>query len=208
MNATAIALARNDADIIEAFVRHHLTYVDLLVVVDNASFDGTREILEALRQEGLPLMIVDDPTHSADESDQLTRLYRRVAPVFNPELVYLLEADQFIRAQDRATLEAELSGLPLGATAALRRQHYIPDAITAAKSVLADPLALIVNRSGAQDQEECPLVLRRDPADDDRLVIAGIGQPMRRGDETLPGYLAEGATLACMPARCTEQLTA
>ena len=34
MNAALIARAGNDADIVEAFVRHHAELVDLLVILD------------------------------------------------------------------------------------------------------------------------------------------------------------------------------
>lgn len=207
MNATAIALARNDADVIEAFVRHHLAFVDLLVVVDNASCDGTRAILEALRQEGLPLMIVEDPALGLDESAKLTLLYRMVASVFNPELVYLLHADQFLRAPDRSTLEAELAGLPMGACAALRQLSYVPDTATAARTVLADPLSMIVDRAAAEGLDEHFTVLRRNPDDDGLLTIDGIGKPLRRGDEALPAYRANDVVLACFPVRGITQMT-
>ena len=68
-----------------------------------------RRILESLRLEGLPLLIVDLPTPGAALTDKLTRLYRMVVTVFGPELVYLLEARQFIHA----------------ATAPRRRSHLL-----------------------------------------------------------------------------------
>ena len=117
MNTAALALARNDADIAEAWVRHHAALTDLLVVVDQGSFDGTRQVLEALRAEGLPLLIVDAPALGQTDAEQLTRAYRMVMPLFNPERVYLLTLDQFIRCPGRPELEAEMAALPPGAAA-------------------------------------------------------------------------------------------
>jgi hypothetical protein len=40
--------ARNAADVVEAFVRHNLTVVDGIAIVDDGSFDSTSDILDAL----------------------------------------------------------------------------------------------------------------------------------------------------------------
>jgi hypothetical protein len=61
MRLFGMAMLRNEADIVEAFVRHNLTILDGIAIVDHASFDGTTEILARLRSEGLPLRIVRDP---------------------------------------------------------------------------------------------------------------------------------------------------
>ena len=60
MRLIGVAMVRNEADIIEAFVRHNLTILDALVVVDHASLDGTSEILTLLQREGLPLRVMRD----------------------------------------------------------------------------------------------------------------------------------------------------
>jgi hypothetical protein len=57
------AQVRNEADIIEAFVRHNLSRLDGLLIIDHRSDDRTRDILAALAREGLPLALTldDDP---------------------------------------------------------------------------------------------------------------------------------------------------
>ncbi|MGA1615027.1 MAG: glycosyltransferase family 2 protein, partial [Lutimaribacter sp.] len=46
-----LAVVKNEADIIEAMIRHNLHFLDALVVVDNASADQTAQIVAALAQE-------------------------------------------------------------------------------------------------------------------------------------------------------------
>lgn len=211
MNALALALVRNEADLIEAFVRHHAPLVDLLVLADQGSRDGTREILLALQAEGLPLLLVDVPELALEPATVLTAVYRRVAPIYQPELVYLLGADTFLRHPGRAALEAELAALPPGSTAALSRWTYRPDA-----QALATPWPGVEPMNALRERgtqaTPCHAVLRRDPADDTRVVLRPDGEPVLRqqGDalETLPGYSTASASLAHWPVRGVEQFTA
>jgi len=58
----AITTAKNEIDIVEAFVRHTLAVVNHLVILDNGSTDGTLAVLRALEREGLALTIIEDPS--------------------------------------------------------------------------------------------------------------------------------------------------
>ena len=46
-----LSMVRNESDIIETFIRHNLTLLNELHVVDHNSSDNTREILTLLKQE-------------------------------------------------------------------------------------------------------------------------------------------------------------
>jgi hypothetical protein len=48
MRLFGVMMVRNEADIIEASVRHNLSVLDGLVVIDHGSFDATADILVAL----------------------------------------------------------------------------------------------------------------------------------------------------------------
>ena len=52
-----LSMVRNESDVIETFIRHNLTLLDELHIVDHNSSDNTREILIHLKQEGLPIHI-------------------------------------------------------------------------------------------------------------------------------------------------------
>ncbi len=68
MRLFGVAMVRNEADVIEAFVRHNLTMLDGLVVIDHGSLDGTAGILAKLKGEGLPLHVVRAERHGTYKS--------------------------------------------------------------------------------------------------------------------------------------------
>ena len=47
-----IAMVRNEADILPAFLSHLRVLFDRIFVIDHMSTDGSREILEAARADG------------------------------------------------------------------------------------------------------------------------------------------------------------
>lgn len=211
MNAMAIAMVKNEADIIEAMVRHNLAFVDLMVLIDNASSDGTREILRALQHEGLPLLIVDDPEFGYFQSEKMTQVYRQVAPIFQPELVYLLDADEFLLAPGRAALEGALASLPLGSTALLPWRTHVPAPGVAPdpQQLLTDPLGALPHRRRTEAPTYFKAVIRRNPADDCRLTIEQ-GNHQIHLDEAVqvPTVTLDGAALIHLPVRSVEQLNA
>src|ERR1700682_4151340 len=76
VNLHGATMVRNEADIVETFVRHNLTKLDGLLVVDHGSIDGTSQILEALVREGLPLWVERDERPALLQSEIMTRCVR------------------------------------------------------------------------------------------------------------------------------------
>lgn len=54
-------LVRDEADIVGTTVHHLAEHVDEILVADNLSTDGTREILDEIAASGIPLVVEDDP---------------------------------------------------------------------------------------------------------------------------------------------------
>ena len=125
MKLIGIAMVGNEADIVEAFVRDNLAYLDHLVIAEHNTFDGTREILAALLDEGLPLTIrrIETPVfwQAAVTNDLLLEAMER----FDPHWIVPLDADEFLEAESRAALEAELAGMT-SCHGRLRWIHHVP----------------------------------------------------------------------------------
>lgn len=69
MAVFGIMMVKDEADIVASTVGHLLTQVDHVIVADNGSTDGTREILAELDVE-----VIDDPDPAYYQSAKMTRL--------------------------------------------------------------------------------------------------------------------------------------
>lgn len=78
MTTVAVSMVKNEADVIEGTLRHMANQVDSLIVADNMSTDGTREIMMRLRGE-LPLTVIDDYEVAYYQSRKMTDLARMAA---------------------------------------------------------------------------------------------------------------------------------
>jgi glycosyltransferase involved in cell wall biosynthesis len=96
MRFFGVACVKNEANLIEAFVRHNLVYWERLMLLDHGSTDGTSAILQALRVEGLPLEIVSDDGIGKLQGARMSGLMREAARQ-GADWVFLLDADEFIR---------------------------------------------------------------------------------------------------------------
>jgi len=127
MRLHGAAMVRNEADVIEAFVRHNLAFLDALTIVDNDSVDGTSEILVKLHAEGLPLRVSRDPAPVYRQSDTMTALARELLSVDGADFVFALDADEFLKAESRNSLERALAAVPPRTHAAMHWLTYVPD---------------------------------------------------------------------------------
>jgi hypothetical protein len=144
-------MVRNEADIIEAFVRHNLTVLDGLAIVDHGSGDGTSEILANLVAEGLPLTVVSSDVVAYSQSEITTKLVRDVFANTPADFVFAIDADEFLKIPSRPLLEAVLGHLPRGMHGLVQWQTYVPQFAAGADALdmrllLASPLRLVEER--------------------------------------------------------------
>lgn len=113
MKIVATMMVRDEADIVAAMVEHHLDQgVDLLIVTDNASVDGTTEILQAYADLGV-VELHHDPVHRKQQGVLVTGMARRAFTEHGADWVLNLDADEFLRAVDpHLTVREALESIP------------------------------------------------------------------------------------------------
>ena len=140
-------MVRDEADIIEATVRQMASQVDRVLVADNGSEDGTRDILEQLAIE-LPVIVTDDPEPGYFQSRKMTGLAHEAA-AGGAEWVVAFDADEFWYSPFGRIADV-LAGHPGAVVAADIFDHV---ATARDDQAEADP----VKRIGWRRRASCPL---------------------------------------------------
>lgn len=108
MKLVGITMVRNEADVIESFIRHNLGYLDQMLVLDHGSTDETASLLGALVAEGLPLTILGCEIKEYDQSRIMTDLLQMAFQKFGADTVFPLDGDEFLRCPSKLHLESVL----------------------------------------------------------------------------------------------------
>jgi glycosyltransferase involved in cell wall biosynthesis len=106
MSTWAVSMVRDEADIIESTVRRMLRQVDHVLIADNGSTDGTREILDSL-----PVQVVDDPEQGYYQARKMTALARQ-ARSHGARWVIPFDADEVWLTYDGGRIADVLAALP------------------------------------------------------------------------------------------------
>jgi hypothetical protein len=108
MRLTAIAMIRNEADILPDFLGHCAALFDEVLVADHASSDGSTEILAAAAAR-MPLLVRRYAQRPYAQSQLVTALARE-AFARGADWVFPLDADEFPMVAGRNDLAARLPG--------------------------------------------------------------------------------------------------
>ena len=198
------SVVKNESDIIEAWVRYHLGLLDGLYVIDNDSTDSTREILDRLAREFPALRVGQDPSVGHVQEKILTRAVAELVANADFDYAIPLDADEFVRCDGRAALEAGLDAIPAHESGVIPWITYVPTPGDDASE--ANPLVRIVHRRAAEPRQYYKVVIPYATATlPDFRLTAGNHEVVSRG-KLLSQTKLPGVTLAHFPVRSAEQL--
>ncbi len=199
MRLVAVSIVKNEADIIEPFVRHTLAWVDHHLVFDHDSTDGTREILAALQREGLPITLYTDDDLGNLQQARSNFLTRRAAQSFAADWILPLDADEILTGPSRAALGKILTGLAPDRPASLPLLNYFPT--TEDDASIGNPVLRLRHCESTPPRTKKIMVPRSLALDGN--VSAGKGShALQRGTDVLPDQsLPDGYHLAHLALR-------
>lgn len=96
-----VLLVRDEADIIRDNLEFHLAHgVDFIVVTDNRSSDGTRDVLAEFQRLG-NVVVVDEPRETYEQATWVARMVRLARSRFGAKWIIPCDADEFWMPQGK-----------------------------------------------------------------------------------------------------------
>lgn len=128
MNKIAvISMVRNEQDIIESFVRHSLSFADVILIMNHNSTDKTGVILEKLAEEGLPVIAKPFMHVEHAQAEVMDMLLQEAVEDFQADIILPLDADEFlVNTETEASCREILQRLSPQDVYRLRWRTYIP----------------------------------------------------------------------------------
>lgn len=194
-----LAVAKNEADIIEAMVRHNLSYLDFLHVVDNDSADATTAILAALASEFPGRLTWSKDLRSGHrQTEIINQSLPDLAEMTGAFQIVLLDADEFLRG-DPVFVAQTLRTTPTPIL--LPWVTFVPT--ESDDRTVPNPVARIIHRR----RREVPQYLKTTvPASLIGRARVMEGSHRLRGEGAETAVRADGLTLAHFPVRSRDQL--
>lgn len=206
MRLAAISVVRDEADIIEAFARHNLSFVDRLYIADDGSTDATAEILRRLTEEGLPVELFDMAGDASYfQSRKTMELLRHAMAQEDWTYIFPLDGDEFLAVESRQVLEEDLSTLGPREVGGLNPRHHV----MSAEDDPSDPDPLSRQRHIARHAPHVfKVVVSTELARDPGSRLRDGNHVLDHWNNRMPATLLPRVELAHFPTRSMDQLVA
>jgi len=142
-------LVRDEIDIIQSNLEYHLSQgVDSVIVTDNGSVDGTREILQKYADRKL-IYLIDEPPSDFSQHRWVTRMARIAYEVYRASWIIHADADEFFVWRSGKLKEA-FKTIPKNVTHFMaKRVDFIP--FEGRKMSIPVPQSMIYRKSVSLD---------------------------------------------------------
>lgn len=201
MHIVSISWVRNEADVIEAFVRHHTQFLDKMVIINNASTDATSDILQSLQGEGLPIEVRHDESTIHRQGETLTALMHELHSTVHPDWILPLDADEFLTGSE--DIRKAIADLPLDHVSLIPWKTYIPTKDDDQHQ--ENTLKRIVHRRSVEQPQYYKIVIPQ--------TFHGVSYSIPLGSHvleselgTIPMQIVDGVFLAHFPVRTAVQI--
>ncbi len=96
MKIVAVMTMRNEADIIESWIRYYYRVADHILITDNLSMDGSDDLVLKLADEGLPISLIRDNRPGHLQQERMEIMMNHAFYDLEADWVLLLDADEFL----------------------------------------------------------------------------------------------------------------
>ena len=200
MNVVAIMNTGNDADIIELSIRHNLSKLNGILIIDNNSTDGTREIIDTLIHEfgNHKLKVIYTHSKSKEEHVVTTNFFKESikASAQPPDFLFIMDADEFIMADDFS----ELNTIPEKYIGAVSWKCYVPNQLDHKNF----PAEMQHRRDHEPLESACHKIVI--PANSNGFCEIGYHYLQQGGDVRVPQHELKTIFLAHYPVRSISQI--
>ena len=117
-----LSMIKNEADILETFVRYTMNYAYKMIFIDNGCTDGSIEILRALKDEGFNIDIYNEANVYYEQCLMENKYIRKIAENYEFDYLIPLDADEFLACSEN--LEEQLDKLSVDKVSILKWKTY------------------------------------------------------------------------------------
>jgi len=200
LKVCSISRIKNEADIIETFVRYHLNFIDEMIIFEDNSSDDTYEILSKLKKENLPIHVFRNTKEHSEQQNVINIAFNKAIYDYGADLVVTLDTDEFLVSSTGGNPREILESLDDDKYYKVHWRTYLPN-LDSGRFSLDD---LITIRDPRIDSSLFKSIIPRNLCKKYDFLI-GKGNHYLTGKENIPFEVSKKLRIAHIPIRSKEQ---